>query len=139
MLDPFSSLAQKKGFIATLFKMIEADQRLHPRELEYIFEAGSQIGFDRESIIEIGENVEAHPLIIPPDESQRITMLYYLLFLMRIDGTINPNEEIFAKMFGFKIGFSQLMVDDLVNVMKEHVNKRLPDDVLLENVRKYLN
>ena len=139
MLDPFSSIAQKKGFIATLFKMTEADTRLHPRELEYILEAGSQIGFDRASIIEIGKDVEAHPLVIPADEAQRITMLYYLLFLMRIDGDINPNEEVFAKMFGFKIGFNQLMVDDLVRIMKDHVNKRLPDDILLESVRKYLN
>ena len=139
MLDPFSSIAQKKGFIATLFKMTAADNRLEPKELIYILEAGMQIGFDRETIVKIGQETELHPLVIPSDEMQRMTMLYYLLFLMRIDGDIAPDEEIFAKMFGFKLGFNHLMLDELVEVMKEHVNAELPDSLLLEKVRKYLN
>ncbi|MEL6989554.1 MAG: hypothetical protein AAGK97_17225, partial [Bacteroidota bacterium] len=63
MLDPFSSMDQKKGFVATLFKMTEADDRLHPKELDYILEAGAQIGFNREEIIQIGKAVETHPLV----------------------------------------------------------------------------
>jgi hypothetical protein len=139
MLDPFSSIAQKKGFVATLFKMTASDNRLEAKELIYILEAGMQIGFDRETIIQIGQETELHPLVVPADEAQRMTMLYYLLFLMRIDGHIDPDEEIFAKMFGFKLGFNELMLEELVIVMKDHVNAELPEDLLIEKVRKYLN
>lgn len=139
MLDPFSSLDQKKGFIALLFKMTEADQRLHPKELEFIVEAGNQIGFSMDEIVSIGREYYKYELIIPADERERMTMLYYLLFLMRIDAEINPKEEIFAKMLGFKLGFNNLMLDEMVEIMKDHVNKKLPEDLLLDKVKKYLN
>ena len=119
--------------------MTASDNRLEAKELIYILEAGMQIGFDRETIIQIGQETELHPLVVPADEAQRMTMLYYLLFLMRIDGHIDPDEEIFAKMFGFKLGFNELMLEELVIVMKDHVNAELPEDLLIEKVRKYLN
>jgi RAB protein geranylgeranyltransferase component A len=68
-----------------------------------------------------------------------MTILYYLLFMMRVDGVIDQQEEQLVHEAGFRLGFNEKMVDDLIHVMKTYLNKEIPPEVMLQQIKKYLN
>ena len=68
-----------------------------------------------------------------------MTILYYLLFTMAVDGQIHEEEEKLCYELGLRLGFRENMTRDLINVMKRFLNKKLPQEALLKEIRKYLN
>ena len=58
---------------------------------------------------------------------------------MKIDGEANEEEIRLIKSIGFKLGFRPTMVDNMILVIKEYATKKVPEDALLNNIKKYLN
>jgi hypothetical protein len=58
---------------------------------------------------------------------------------MKIDGSLGPNEIKLCHEIGLRLGFNYEMVDELITVMSEHVGRMIPQNRLLDIVRKYLN
>ena len=99
----------------------------------------NSIGIDSLSIDEIIQNPEAYPLKVPLNERERMTILYYLLFMMRVDGRIEKGEEKLIYTASFRLGFNEKLTEDLIGVMKTYLNKEIPPDLMLTLVKKYLN
>ena len=76
---------------------------------------------------------------IPKEEKDRMTILYYLLFLLKIDGVVAPEERKIAQKFGVALGFRIEMIESMLDVMEKHLENKLPDDELISIVRQYLN
>jgi hypothetical protein len=68
-----------------------------------------------------------------------MTILYYLLFLMEIDGNVSREEEDLVKEFGLRLGFRIGLTSELIDEIRKHARTRVPPDALLEHIRKYLN
>lgn len=98
-----------------------------------------QLKLNSAELNEISADPTAFTLAPPPDEQERMEILYYLLFAMRIDNEINTSEEAFVYKVGLKLGFNDQMVAELIGVMKQHLHTRLPKDALVKVIRKHLN
>jgi len=132
-------IEQRKSIIALLFKLAKSDNLVSNIEKLYLRDIASSIGVDSFSIDEILENPEAYPLKSPLDERERMTILYYLLFMMRVDGRIEKGEEKLIYEASFRLGFNEKLTEDLIGVMKTYLNKEIPPDVMLTQIKKYLN
>ena len=132
-------LAQRKSIIALLFKLAKSDDSVSNIEKLYLRDIANSIGIDSLSIDEIIQNPEAYPLKVPLNERERMTILYYLLFMMRVDGRIEKGEEKLIYTASFRLGFNEKLTEDLIGVMKTYLNKELPPDLMLTLVKKYLN
>lgn len=132
-------IEQRKGIIALLFKLAKSDNSVSNIEKLYLRDIANSLGVDSFSIDEILENPDAYPLKTPLDERERMTILYYLLFMMRVDGRIEKGEEKLVYEASFRLGFNEKMTEDLIGVMKTYLNKEIPPDVMLTQVKKYLN
>jgi uncharacterized tellurite resistance protein B-like protein len=132
-------LAQRKSIIALLFKLAKSDDSVSNIEKLYLRDIANSIGIDSLSIDEIIQNPEAYPLKVPLNERERMTILYYLLFMMRIDGRIEKGEEKLIYTASFRLGFNEKLTEDLIGVMKTYLNKEIPPDLMLTLVKKYLN
>ena len=86
-------IEQRKSIIALLFKLAKSDDSVSNIEKLYLRDIANSIGVDSFSIDEVLKNPEAYPLKSPLDERERMTILYYLLFMMRVDGRIEKGEE----------------------------------------------
>ena len=128
-----------KNLLHYLCRLAEVDQKINPKEEMYLKDAGLHLGLNSEEIAEVMRSEHNEDIHIPPYELERMSILYYTLFLMNIDKEINPNELKFIQETGFKLGFSELLTQDLINVMKEYVGKELPPDALKSQIIKYLN
>jgi len=76
---------------------------------------------------------------IPETEMQRMSILYYLLFLIKIDSDVSDTEIKMVKEFGFKLGFRARLVDELTTLMKEYEGGKVPQEAMLEKIKKYQN
>ncbi|MDC3219765.1 TerB family tellurite resistance protein [Saprospiraceae bacterium] len=132
-------LAQRKSIIALLFKLAKSDDSVSNIEKLYLRDIANSIGIDSLSIDEIIQNPEAYPLKVPLNERERMTILYYLLFMMRVDGRIEKGEEKLIYTASFRLGFNEKLTEDLIGVMKTYLNKEIPPDLMLTLVKKYLN
>ncbi len=140
MRGPFSFTKEKKqAIIALLLEMAGIDEHLDQTEEKYIQEIARQMDLDTDAIEMVRKAPEKYPFHVPKDEHERMTILYYMIFLMRADGKILSSEEEMCYKIGLKLGFNHNMVMDLIAVLKIYLNKDVPPEIMLEHVRKYLN
>lgn len=136
---PETNTHLKKSIVALLLRLQKADTDKSLREFAYIHKVASHLGLTAEEVIDIERDLMSYPLKPPSDEKERMTILYYLLFLMDIDGNVKPEEEDLVKEFGLRLGFRMGLTTELINEVKRHATTRIPPNALLEHIRKYLN
>jgi len=134
-----TTVESKRAIIALLFKLMGADDEENPKELAFIMHIGDRLGLTDDDLKEVSFDMDKYPLQPPAAEKDRVTILYYLLFLMKADGVIRPEEEEFISHFGMKLGFRPDMIMDLISVLKKHVDKSVPAAELYSKVKTYLN
>lgn len=119
--------------------MATADGNIAPQESRFIADVASSIGLSSTDIVDVVRHPENFILAGPVDEHARMEILYYLLFTMRVDGVIDPKEEALCHKAALRLGFNELLTQDLINVMKTYLTKEIPPDLMLDLIKKYLN
>ncbi len=134
-----TSIESKKSILALLFKLMGADNDEHPKELMYIMHISDRLGLTDDDLKDVSFRMDEYKLIPPQEEADRIKVLYYLLFLMKADGVVQPEEEEFIARFGMKLGFRPDMVHDLIQVLKKYLDSPVPPEELFDKIKTYLN
>ena len=128
-----------KAIFSLVFRLHKSDGQLHDKEYKYLFDLSKFLGLSETEVNEIIAEPSAYELIPPPKEQDRMEILYFMLFAMQIDGHVEKNEEQFIYETGLKMGFQEHMIKDMIDVLKEHLSTRVPDGVLIEIIKKYMN
>ena len=140
MLRQFNSQSNRKeAIIKLLYQMAYADNNLESVEESMIIEIGVKIGMDLYDLERLKGDAQSVNFNPPSGERDRMSILYYLLFLMRANGEITQSEEQFCQKVGFRLGFHPDLISDLIQVMKKYLHDNVPPDEMLEKIRKYLN
>jgi len=137
-LDDLAEKAKKENIIAIMISMSMVDGNVHENEMLYILKLGFSMGLGEDEITNISMNKKTTPFI-PSSEHDRMTILYYLIFLIKVDGEISKEEKDMMHHFGLKLGFNHLMVANIISVVQANMGRKLPSDAILKEVRKYLN
>ncbi len=130
---------RKRSIIAYLIQMATVDGNIAPQESRFIADVATSIGLSSDDILDVVRNPENFVLVSPVDEHARMEILYYLLFTMRVDGVIDSKEEVLCHKAALKLGFNELLSQDLINVMKTYATKEIPQNIMLDLIKKYLN
>jgi hypothetical protein len=112
--------------------MAYADGEFTENEKQFISQVIEDNVSDVDTLLE-------NKLDIPAEEKDRMTILYYLLFLLKIDGVVAPSERKIAQKFGVALGFRSEMIISMLDVMEDHLENKLPDEELITIIRQYLN
>lgn len=133
-----TSIYSNKAIIALLYKLMGADHDEDPHELAYIMHIGERLGLSDNDLKEVSFNIDGYQLQPPAKLKDRITILYYFLFLMKADGCIKPEEEEFVNQFGMKLGFKSDMISDLVEIIRQYLDTSVPPAELYSKVKEHL-
>jgi len=133
------TLDQKQTHILTLLMLAEADNRDHINEIRFINNVAGRIGLSEMDVQEIDKHPERLTFSLPESEEDRMTMLYDLLFLMKIDGVVAEEEKELVRELGVRLGFRISMVEEIIQTMAQYVGQRVPANALLDIIRKYMN
>lgn len=129
----------KLYIISLLVQEAQADQDFSIIEKKFLSYAAKTLGLPESEVNAIRLNPAAYDITPPPNEQERMNVLYFLLFMMRADQQIKPEEEELCHHLGFKLGFRRELISDLINVMRDCLGKEIPPDAMMERVRAYLN
>lgn len=130
---------QEEELLSILIKLSRVDDYFDEFELGYLIKVGQHLGLDNDRVEHMIKNPKELPLSIPPSEEKRMQVLYYLLFLMKIDTVISEQEIETVHHYGFMLGFSRPMIDEFIILMKDHRFKQVPTKMMIDIIRKYQN
>ena len=130
---------RNKEIYALLYKLTLSDKDIHRLELSYMMHIADALELTQEEVNEVTADPNAFDLKPPTPERERMTIIYYMLFAMQIDGEIHPSEEAMVHKAGLRLGFNEIMLNELINAMKHYLDKIIPDDVLVGIIKTHLN
>ena len=137
-LDELGEDAKKQNILSIMLAMSKVDNVVHDNEMMYILQLGLSMDMSEEEILQIAKD-DKPSLFVPASEADRMTILYYLVFLIKVDGVVSEEEKEMLYHFGLKLGFNPLMVANIIRVIQANIGKKLPPNALIKEVRKYLN
>lgn len=129
----------RKSYLLMLIKLSDADHKIDRNEARFINDVAKKLGLSEKDIENIHHHPEEFRFTLPDNMLDRMRQFYHLLFLMGIDGEITMEEREMCRQLGFRLCLNPPLMDDLINVMVDNLNKRLPEGEMLEMVKKYLN
>jgi len=110
-----------KNYLQQLLSIALADAHLDSREEEYLIFIAEKMGIDQPEFEVIKQCSSKPALVIPDNYYQRFRMIFDFVWVMMIDGEIDPREEVICKQLVNQLDFASGVVDDLV----EHINYHL--------------
>ena len=129
MFDNYENEYQKnKAILSLMIKMAKVDHNIDPVEKRFIYDVAIKLNLTPEDIIDVINNLQDHELKPPAEEGERMKILYYLLFMMRIDGKIPVEEEQLCHKISLRLGFNEQLTTDMIVLMKKHLDEDLPPD-----------
>ncbi len=131
--------AMKNYIVSLLIKQAQSDGSFTNFEKKYLVHAARSLCLSDNEVAAIRHAPEDYLIAPPPDESKRMTILYYLLFMMRADQKVDVEEEVLCYQVGFQMGFRQEMITDLIRLMKQYLLEDIPPNEMLEKIKPYLN
>ncbi len=130
---------QAEELISILINLSKIDDNFNEFEFSYILNVGRHIGVPDHIVESLLKDPYITSIEIPDKEEERMTILYYMLFLMKIDHKINDKEKDMIQHYGFKLGFSRSMLEDFISLMERHKETRVPTDEMISIIRRYQN
>ncbi|MBK8700165.1 MAG: TerB family tellurite resistance protein [Saprospiraceae bacterium] len=129
---------QKENTLRMLIALAKSDGSVDGRELLYILDVGHSFRIDAERVRALLYD-DSGPFCVPEGEKERMTILYHLLFLTHTDGNFTPQEERYIYHFGFKLGFNESLIRDMILIMRKMPGNQVASVELLAAIKKYLN
>ena len=139
MFDQKLSISQKRAIITLLIQLAEEDNDLSVQEALYINEAARHLGLTERDIDGLSIQGQPLPLDVPMSEKDRMSMLYFFLFLSSADGKVGEKEVRFCQYMGIKLGFNPQMTEKLLTVIEDNLHRQLDPEKMIAVIQAYLN
>ena len=125
--------------LSALIQLSKADNYFDEFEFTYLLKVGKHLGIEDNRVEHLIKNADNLPLTIPQSEQDRMTILYYMLFLMKVDTIIHEDEKEVIHHYGFKLGFSAQLIDDFIKLMEKNKFRKVSTSDMLDVIKKYQN
>ena len=117
LLDLFKSKNEdnRKSYLKELVKVAKADGVLDKSEYDFILKIGEKLNCSPEEIEEISKSIQFDTTSeARQSREHRLKLLFDLVAIMMIDGTIDVKELSLCKSIAMKSGFEPEVIDDVV-------------------------
>jgi len=124
---------------ALLAYLARGDREVHPSELDYIYKIGRNFGFSDEEIerIIVTENNEFH-VTIPQTKSEKLALIYDLLFIMIADGIVSAEEVAIISRVSFLFGIPAIKLKTYYIQFVESIKQKETKDSFLHRMSQIL-
>lgn len=125
--------------LSALIRLSRIDEYFDEFEFAYLLKVGRHLDIEDNTVESMIKNSTFIPMNIPRSEEERMTILYHMLFLMKIDKHISDEEKELVHFYGFKLGFSAEMINDFIKVIEKNKDGKVNTQDMLSIIRKYQN
>ena len=110
-----------QNYLQQLLKLAVSDGHLDDDEYQFIVKVGQKFEKDAAEVAAIREAPEADPKLIDLPRKERLKILYDLVFVMVVDGTIDDNEMNICLHAADTLSYDPHIIEDLVYLIKAQV------------------
>lgn len=136
--DLLSEDEKNRIILKLLIHVSKADNMIHEHEFAYLIHVCKNFNLNPQLIKEFAQISDVNEYL-PNEEQDRLAILYHLLFTMNADSDVSPLEEVQVYQLGFRLGFSEDMIRDFIDLMKNHTIQDLSTEKMLNVIRKHNN
>lgn len=138
---PFEDYSQEEKLSALklLLHLAAADNKQNVNEMLFLRDIAERMGISVSELAGLDETDRYSKLELPAAEGERVTIFYHLLYMMKMDHEVSEEEMSLCRQTGFRLGIRDEMATELVHLVARNADTRIPDDILLETVIKYMN
>jgi len=106
----------RKSYLKELIKVAKADGYLEKKEYEFILKIGHKLSCSPDEIKALSEGVKLEDASeASQSREHKLKLIFDLVAIMMIDGTIDPKELGLCKSVAMKSGFEPEVIDDIVH------------------------
>ncbi len=138
-MNSLKHIQTKKSYLLMLIRMSEADNTVQPDEEAFILAVTRSLGLTVDDLENVKKHPDSFPFTLPATMEERIKEFYNLLILMGIDGVISPEEKELCRQLGFRLLLNPPLINDLIDLIVDNINRKIPEDQMLRAVFKYMN
>jgi len=128
-----------KTRLLDLYKIALADGIIKQNEYHFILDIAIKIGLTKDEALDIINGDINFELQKPQSYNDRMQHLFQMLFLMKIDGEINPKEIKQILNIALHLGLNLRMTEELVKVISNYKKKLVPQEEMIRIVKIHLN
>lgn len=128
-----------KSRILNLYKVALADGKASKDEMQFIFDVASDMGLSQDEVLDVINHQDDFELEYPDTVQARTEHLLRLLFLMKLDGDINPKEVALIQQTALLLGLNLEMTDELIELIRQYKNGLVPEQKTVAIIKTYLN
>ena len=136
--DIYTREEKNKILLKLLIHVCKADKVIHEGEFSYLIYVCKSLQIDPQLIKEYAALQDVNEYL-PQTENERMEVLYHLLFAMNADNNVAPEEETIIFQLAVKLGFSEAITHDFIQLMKKHTLQEIPSGEMIKIIRKYSN
>ena len=134
-----SNRQRAERLLPLLAEVAHADGTFDPRERSFLLQLARQHGLSEAEAEGALSRKPATPLRPPTAEQDRMTVLYYLLFLSQADRDVDAAEESVLHRYGLLLGIRPALVADFVDLARKYRATEVPAEEMIGRIRAYLN
>lgn len=113
---------ENKSYLKQLFCIALADTHMDQREEAYLMLPARKMGLSDADLDNIKKAPESVEVVIPDNYYLRFRMIFDFVWIMMIDGDVDPREIIVCKQMVHQLDFGPDIVDDLVDHINYHLS-----------------
>lgn len=104
-----------KEYLKELIRVAKADGYLENSEYQFILKVAEKLECTSEEVNTLSQEISSEvPNEARQSKEQRLKLLFDLVGIMMIDGSIDPKELLLCKNIAMKSGFEHRVIDDIV-------------------------
>ena len=133
------SEAEKRALLAMMMKLAATDGDRHFVEERMINRVADAMQVGGDVVTSIKTSPEDLSMALPKNEIDRITFMYHLVLIVKADKLLTEEEAVQLRQMGFMLGLRPGLIDDIVDLIYEHINQKMPQQKFMQAVAAYLN
>ncbi|MEZ4829745.1 MAG: TerB family tellurite resistance protein [Bacteroidia bacterium] len=105
---------QHLEILQNIFLVAIADGQLSPAEHEFLLDVADSLELSADDLDFLIENHETLDFIIPEDEQEKLFTLKNLVYMMLVDGEIDPGEYEICLSFAHRVGMGRKEIEEIL-------------------------
>lgn len=122
-----------------LYNLVGSQETTRGYTDHFISNVATSLGLTTVELDEVRDYATRIECPIPKDEGARVGYFYHVLFLLRMNGEISKEDQELCRSMGFRLCLNPLMVNELMEVISKYENEEIPEEVMLNTVKRHYN
>jgi len=111
-----------RSYIKSIIEVALSDGWVDDKELCFLTEVAKRFKMSPQDIKEVKKQYKKVDFIMPSSSHERFQLVYDLVKMMMIDGSIDENEKMLCNQYARSMGYEEDIVDSVIDIIHQDIS-----------------